>query len=158
MIDMDYGWQRTEVAPKYFDPSRIEIDSKDYNIKDGVQDQGRDLVMMQLALCLNLTGNSNGTRLYFRTCMPYCLSECGTILNREYKPIGVGGKSWRNWVDYEAFANTHKLNGYIGPMVWFYHDGNPPWENANYRKDYLYRIIKYFAPSVLHGDTQNDPH
>tara|TARA_A100001391_G_scaffold203940_1_gene197769 strand:+ start:753 stop:1244 length:492 start_codon:yes stop_codon:yes gene_type:complete len=147
--------EREETAPYWFNSSselaftRWE-QHRSYCLTEGQSYQGQDTVMMHLKHAINVPPNSAGARMYFRTCLPYCINKVGMVLNREYKPIGIGGGSSRNWVDYELFSLTHIMPDHNRKdFLWFYDDGNVPWHSVKCRRDYMYRVIKYFAPSAL---------
>jgi hypothetical protein len=147
--------ERTETAPYWFNSSAEFAFSQNrenryYGLKYGRANQGKNLVMGHLRQAITISPTSAGARLYFRTCLPYCIEESGMILNREYKPIGVGGTSIANFVDYELFSMTHVLEGHREKeKLWFYNDANVPWHSVKCRRDYMYRVIKFFEPRVL---------
>jgi len=107
---------------------------------------------------LNRTGSLKQTksdycRHYMRVIMPYFVRSDGIVLNREYKPLGVGNDG--NDVDYEDYPEsfitlesaikTAELLPKRGNIseVFFYNDENPPWASARSFKEYLKLINQW---------------
>ena len=126
----------------------FRADKQDLDIRQSNEDCGERLVRGHLLNCIGMSPKSKVATLYLRTCMPYVIQD-GICLNREYKPLGVAGKSWSNWVDYEVLENTNGVDHPENKHVWFYHDGNAPWVGGKTYTNYLYRVMHRFYPSAL---------
>jgi hypothetical protein len=113
------------------------------------------------------------TKNLYRALMPYCLKRLEdkpcqadncpqrfekshvhqrwVVLNREYKPIGIGHSSHE--ISYEPFAIEFKtplrdttlanlsFKGEApGEFIFFYDDGCAPWRGDQFAKDYFQRL------------------
>lgn len=145
---------RESAAPTWFAGAaqrwsyRPPSNGPDLGIRSESADRGDRLVRGHILNCMKISPKSRAAIIYLRTCMPYAINQ-GICLNREYKPIGVAGKSGSNWVDYELFRSTHGVGDAAADSVWFYHDGNAPWCGGKSYTNYLYRVIHRFYPNAL---------
>lgn len=143
---------REQFAPKCFwDVAKENLKFAQHqglSLTQGTPFLGEALVRGHIFNCINLPPKSAGAKMYLRTCMPYVIQD-GICLNREYKPVGLGGKSFKDWVDYDIFRETHSVSCDDDEPIWFYHDGNAPWYGGAYHKNYFYRVIHRFYPIIL---------
>lgn len=98
---------------------------------------------------------SNVAKSYLRILMPYAITkeydmegkEILVILNREYKPLGVGKGDNVHYQEYpclisketlEKIKNSPMKNHTDNPrLITLYHDGNPPWGSRKDLQKYI---------------------
>lgn len=92
-------------------------------------------------------------RHYMRIMFPYCIDESGLVLNREYKPLGVGG--YGDYVDYRDYPESYLAGDAIQQSIrmlpkrgyveegFFYNDGNHPWDSAKNFNAYIKLLNKW---------------
>jgi len=91
---------------------------------------------------------SKNCDIFIRTSLPYTIQKLKNgnyiFLNREYKPLGIFGKSWSHFfVDYEHFKFlSFKYKDNID-NIYFYNEGNRLQDNKKDFIEYLIRL-KYF--------------
>ena len=94
---------------------------------------------------------SAGSYAHLRLMMPYKIIDVdgqAIALNREYKPIGVAGKSWSPYIEYEPYVATHGLGSCL-TEVQFFGDLNPPWDGILFRDEAIRRVLGWMVDSNL---------
>ena len=153
-----YGWhngqRRFPVELRMAVTSRIEKMRTPSGYEVGVTN-----VLSALEYAMTIHPTSNPARLYLRHMVPYCIQNVEGVavpLNREYRPIGVAGKSWGGvWVPYEAFTTSHGIGTGISE-IYFFNDGNPPWSSGKARDQLISRIIGWLDDNGLTNGVQNN--
>ena len=98
---------------------------------------------------------SNIGRAYMRIMFPYQVTKCGLILNREYKPLGIGGCKWDNFINYEEYPelmiseeSTKRAIKLLSARNgisegYFFNDANTPWGTKGCFNEYVDLIYKF---------------
>lgn len=102
------------------------------------------------------SSTSNYARAYFRLLLPYVIKEeigrngdlINVVLNREYKPLGIGKGEVIDYEDFpclinkETYSNLKKLiRTQSTHSVYLYNDGNPPWSSKKDLQEYMSRVV-----------------
>jgi len=106
--------------------------NRDGNLRDG-----------NLKISVRKNDNFKFILRYF---MPYTITKLksGNIifLNRGYKPIGLAYETCKPLINYEEYENvSFKMEP--EKELYFYNDGNTPWENRKNLNAYLEKIKDY---------------
>ncbi|MGD1705090.1 hypothetical protein [Dapis sp. BLCC M229] len=85
---------------------------------------------------------SNYFEYWLRLSMPYGIIENGVVVNRFYKPLGIGKGEW---VDYKDYSYSILDEGFISDQKYFYDDGTAPYSNSQNFKAYMTKINSFLS-------------
>lgn len=106
------------------------------------------------------TSTTNFARSYMRLLLPYAITEefdtdkkekIYVVLNREYKPLGLGKGEYIRYTDYPCKINRSlyeelqiklKTNTENTRLITLYHDGITPWSTKKNLHKYIEQLNK----------------